>query len=91
MENINIENVVEEVVEKVEETMPVPVQKNGVSKSGVVGIALVTYIAVEGVKWAGGKIGKLIKNRKNKKNKPVRVDEDAIEKPLPEIDEEENK
>jgi len=89
MENVNIENVVEEAVEKIEETMPAPVQKNGVSMGGAVIAALVTYGAIEGIKWAGGKIGKLIKNRKSKKTKAVK--EEDFETPLPEIDEEENK
>lgn len=89
MENMNIENVVEEVVEKVEETMPAPVQKNGVSMGGAVIAALITYGAIEGVKWAGGKIGKLFKNRKSKKTKVVK--EEDFETPLPEIDEEEVK
>lgn len=90
MENMNIENVVEEVVENIEETMPVPVQKNGVSMGGAVVAALITYGAIESIKWAGGKIGKLIKNRKSKKNKTVKEDE-VFETPIAEIDEEDNK
>lgn len=92
MENMNIENVVEEVVENIEETMPAPVQKNGVSMGGAVVAALVTYGAIEGIKWAGGKIGKLMKNRKSKKNKDAKVKEDEVfETPIAEIDGEENK
>ena len=90
MENMNIENVVEEVVENIEETMPTPVQKNGVSKGGVVITALATYCVIEGVKWAGGKIGKLLKNRKPKKTKRVKEDE-VFDTPIAEIDAEENK
>ena len=87
MENMNVEYITEEVVEKVEEIIPVQVQKNGVSVTGAVGAALVTYCVLEGAKWLGRKAASVWKNRKKQKIE----DDDAIEAILPEIDEEESK
>lgn len=73
MENMNleVEKVVEETAKVIEEVVPTPaVEKNGLSFGAACGAALITYTAIEGVKWIGGKIVKWAqKKAKSKKEK----------------------
>lgn len=79
MENMEIEKVVEEVVENVQEVIPTPTVNNtGVTAAKAAGIAALVYGAIEGGKWAIGKIGKAIKKHKAKKA-VVKVEEVDVE------------
>lgn len=96
MENMNIENVVEEVVENIEETVTAqaPVQKHLVTAGEATLISAGVYLTLKygGKLLAKGKkcVSDLWAKRKNKKTKAVKEDE-VFETPIAEIDEGENK
>lgn len=83
MENMEIENVVEEVMENVQEALPM-VDNAGMTTAKVFGIATVVYGVCEGIKWGVSKIWNGAKKRKAKKQAK---EEDVMEAKLV-IDEE---